>query len=81
MEEPESPRLGEVGRQDVYYQDTSRGLCEAPWIYAMNELRSVQHSVELLRSRVDGVEALRDVRGLREGQDNLSNRIGRFEAL
>ena len=45
----------------------------------MNELRSVQHSVELLRSRIDGVEALRDVSGLREGQDSLSNRIGRFQ--
>ena len=45
----------------------------------MNELRSVQHSIAQLRSRVDGVKALRDVRGLREGLDNLSNRIERFE--
>ena len=52
---------------EVHYQDTSRGPCEAPWIYAMNELR------------IDGVEALRDVGGLREGQEDLSNRIARFD--
>ena len=60
-------------------QDTSRGPCEAPWIYAMSELRSAQHSIELLRGRIDGVEALRDVRELREGLDNITSRIGRFE--
>ena len=45
----------------------------------MNELRSLQHSSALIRSRIDGSEADTDARGLREGQDNLSNRIRRFE--
>ena len=90
-EEPESPRVGEEGTaqssqfpqgrssdpmQEAYYQDTSRGPCEAPWIYAMNELRCLQHSVAQLRKRVDEADDLRDLRGLREGQDDLSNRIG-----
>ena len=64
---------------NVYYQDTSQGTNEAPWSYVMNELRSVQYSFELLRSRIDGIEANADAGGLREGQDNLSTRIRRFE--
>ena len=40
----------------------------------MSELRPVQHDVEILRSRIDGVEALRDMRELREGQEALSTR-------
>ena len=63
---------------EAHYQDTSRGPCEAPWIYAMNEQRSVQHAVELRRSRMDGDEAHRDAMELREGLDNLSKRIGRL---
>ena len=65
--------------REVYYQGASRGRREAPWIYVMNELRSVQHAVELPRSRVDGEEAPRDAMALREGLDNLDNRIGSIE--
>ena len=39
----------------------------------MNELRSIQVAFELLRNRIDGIEAGNDVSVLREGQDNLSN--------
>ena len=48
---------------------------EAPWIYAMSELRLVQHSIELLRSWTDGVEEITDAHRLREGRNNLSVRI------
>ena len=41
----------------------------------MNELRSIQFAFELLTSRIDGIEASTDLRGLREGQDDLSNRV------
>ena len=41
----------------------------------MSELRLIQYSFELLRSRIDGIEANTDARGLREGQDNLSCRL------
>ena len=72
LEEPESPGLEEGTAhasqspqerssgpmQEVHYQDASRGPCEAPWIYAMNELRSIQHSIVQLRSQVDEVETL-----------------------
>ena len=52
---------------------------QAPWLWAMTELRSVQHNLEMLRSRVDGVEALRDMRELREGQEALSTRVRSVE--
>ena len=45
----------------------------------LNDLRSIQFAFELLRNRIDGIEAGTDVRGLREGQDNPQNRIRRFE--
>ena len=45
---------------NTYYQDTSAGAREAPWNWAMSELRRVQHDLQILRSRIDGVEALRD---------------------
>ena len=45
----------------------------------MNELRFAQHDVQLLRSRIDGVEALRDMRELREGHDALSTRLSSVE--
>ena len=63
----------------TYYQDTSSGPSEAPWVYVMSELRSVQFAWEQLRTRMDGVEVSPDVIGLRENQDNLSNRVRRFE--
>ena len=65
--------------QTTYYQDTSHGPSEAPWIYVMSELRSIQFAFEQLRTRIDDVEASTHVRGLREGQDNLSSRIRRFK--
>ena len=63
----------------TYHQDTSAGSNEAPWTWAMNELRCVQHDVEILRSRIDGVEALRDMRELREGHEGLPTRVGSVE--
>ena len=42
----------------------------------MNELRSVQHDVEILGSRIDGVEALRD---MHEGHEALSTRVNSVE--
>ena len=45
----------------------------------MSELRSVQHDIEILWSRVDGVEALRDMRDLHEGHDALSTRVSSVE--
>ena len=47
----------------------------------MSELRSAQYSFELLRSRIDRIEADTDARGLRNGQDSLSTRIRRFEEI
>ena len=44
----------------------------------MNELRS-QFVCEQLRTRMDGIEVYTDLSGLRENQDDLSSRIGRFE--
>ena len=61
------------------YQDASNGPSEAPWVYVMNELRSVQFACEQLRIRMDSVEVGGDTRELREIQGNLSSRIGRFE--
>ena len=62
-----------------YYEDASAGLSEAPWNWAMNELRCIQHDVEILRSRIDGVEALRDMREWREGHETLSTRVSSVE--
>ena len=45
----------------------------------MNELGSVQHDDAILRSRINGVEALRDVRELREGHEALSTRVNSVE--
>ena len=47
----------------------------------MSELRSVQHNTEILRSRIDGVEARRDMRELREGHDALSRVSGVEESV
>ena len=62
-----------------YMQDTSDGPSEAPWIWAMSELRSTQHDIEIPRSRVDGVEALRDIRELHDGQVALTTRVASVE--
>ena len=45
----------------------------------MSELRCVQHDVERLRSRIDGVEALQDMRELHEGHEALSTRVRSVE--
>ena len=45
----------------------------------MSELRSVQHDLDMLRSRVDGVAALHDMRELREGQEALATRVSSVE--
>ena len=37
------------------------------------------YDIEILRSRIDGVEALRDMRELREGHDALSTRVSSVE--
>ena len=52
----------------AYYQKTSSGLREAPWVYVMNELRSVQFACEQLRSRMDSVEI-----SLRVSDDTTTN--------
>ena len=62
-----------------YQQDTSAGTDEAPLLWAMGELRSAQHDLEILRNRVDGVAALCDMRELREGQEALSTRVRSVE--
>ena len=82
-EEPESPDLGEAGTAQasqppqerfsdpvhtIYYQDARSGPSEAPWTWAMNEPRCVQYDAQTLRCRTDGVEALSDIRELREGR-------------
>ena len=45
----------------------------------MSELRLIQFAFELLKNRIDGIEAGTDMRGLHKGQDKLSNRTRRFE--
>ena len=60
-------------------QDASHGPSEAPWSWAMSEPRSTQHNTEILRGRVDGAEALRDVRELHEGHDALTTRVASVE--
>ena len=61
------------------YQDTSSGSSEAPWVYVVKELRSVQFDCEQLRTRMDSVEVGTDTSELREIQGNLSSRISWFE--
>ena len=60
-------------------QDTDAGTSEAPWRWVLNQLRSVQHNLEKLRSRVGEVEARHDIRELREGQEGLSTRVHNVE--
>ena len=36
---------------NTYYQDTSHGPSEAPWIYVINELRSIQFAFEQLSTK------------------------------
>ena len=74
-EEPYVDRPSSDPMHIPYMQDTRDGPSEAPWIWTLSELRSTQHEIETLRSRVDGVAALRDVRELREGQDALTTRL------
>ena len=71
--------LGRDPMHTPYQLDTSAGTSAAPWIWAMSELRSVQYNLEMLRSRVDRVEALCDMTELREGQKALLTRVSSVE--
>ena len=79
VEELYFDRLSSDPMHIPYMQDTSNGPSEAPWIWAMSELRSTQHDIEIRRSRVDRVSALHDVIELHEGQDALTTRLASVE--
>ena len=59
--------------------DRSAAANEDPSTQIRRELWTMQANLETLRTRVGDMEGLRDLRGLREGQQVLATRISEVE--